>query len=299
MGRGSRHRHDAGCDGRDGQGGIGGFLRSLLAGIPWSEGAEREDTSSFKVPRGGLLRVQNSNGRTRILGETRDDVLVTACKRARAESSEAAQQLMDEIRLHESANGGVLELEVVIPRRWNRHGSANLEIRVPRDLRVEVVASNGRVCCEGLRAAVKTRSSNGSVSVSDVVGDVEIHTSNAKIECSATCGRLVARSSNGKVELDDHRGSIDASTSNGLIHVSLDAIGREGVMLATSNGKIVLELPDEVDADVDLMVDNGVIRNDRCLDRATRETNGRVRGVLGHGGPSVRLRTSNGSICLK
>jgi hypothetical protein len=299
MGRGSRHRHDTACNGDDASGGIGGFLRSLLAGIPWSESAERQDTISFKVPRGGLLRVQNSNGRTRIVGEARDDVLVTACKRARAESSEAAQRLIDEIRLHESVAAGVLDLEVVIPRRWNRHGSANLEIRVPRELRVEVVASNGRICCEGLRAAVKTRSSNGSVSVTDVVGDIEIHTSNAKIECSGTCGRLIARSSNGKVELDDHRGSIDASTSNGLIHVSLDAVGREGVTLATSNGKIVLELPDDVDADVDLMVDNGVIRNDRCLDRATRETNGRVRGVLGRGGPSVRLRTSNGSICLK
>ncbi|HVP31573.1 MAG TPA: DUF4097 family beta strand repeat-containing protein [Myxococcota bacterium] len=280
-------------------GGIGGFLRSLLAGIPWSESAERTDVSSVKAPPGGTLRIHNSNGKTRVLGEERDDVSVTACKRARAESGEAAHGLLDEIRVLESGTPGVLELEVVIPRKWNRHGSANLDVRVPKGLRVEVVASNGKVCLAGLRGSVKAKSSNGSVTVSDVVGDVEVTTSNAKVECHDTCGRLVARSSNGKIEVEDHRGSIDASTSNGLIQASVEEVGRDGVLLATSNGRIVLVLPHVVDADVDLHVDNGMIRNDRSLDRAVRETNGRVRGVLGKGGPPVKLRTSNGSICLR
>ena len=61
----------------------------------------------------------------------------------------------------------------------------------------------------------------------------------------------------------------------------------------------MLELPEEVDAEVDLHVDNGVIRNDRQLVRGTRETNGRVRGTLGRGGIPIKLRTSNGSISLR
>lgn len=279
--------------------GFGGFLRRILSGIPWSEGASREDVFEYKIPRHVSLRIQSSNGKIDVRGEDRDDVQLIAQKRTRAESQEAAQRLLDEIRIHESMSAAVLDLEVVIPRKWNRHGSVSLIVKVPRDLRVEVVASNGKVCVCGLRSALRTRSSNGSVTVCDVVGDVEIHTSNAKIDCRCTRGRLLARSSNGKVEVDDHCGSIDASTSNGLIKASLDDLGREGVLLATSNGRIVLELPDEVDAEVDLMVDNGVIRNDRALDRATRESNGRVRGVLGRGGTPVKLRTSNGSISLK
>lgn len=254
---------------------------------------------SVKAPPGSTLRIHNSNGKTRVLGEERDDVVVSACKRARAESGDAARELLDEIRVLEGGTGGVLELEVVIPRKWNRHGSVNLDVRVPKGLRVEVAASNGKVCIECLRGSVKAKSSNGSVCVSNVVGDVEVTTSNAKVECHDTCGRLVARSSNGKIEVEDHRGSIDASTSNGLIQASVEEVGREGVLLATSNGRIVLELPDAVDAEVDLQVDNGVIRNDRCLDRAVRETNGRVRGVLGKGGAPVKIRTSNGSICLR
>lgn len=291
------NRHDAACEGAPQ--GLGGFLRSLLAGIPWSESAERTDVFAVKATPGATLRIHNSNGKTRVLGEERDDVGVSACKRARAESSDAAHELLDEIRVLESGSPGALDLEVVIPRKWNRHGSVNLEVRVPKGLRVEIAASNGKVCIESLRGSVKAKSSNGSVCVSNVVGDVEVVTSNAKVACHDTCGRLVARSSNGKIEVEDHRGSIDASTSNGLIQASIEEVGREGVLLATSNGRIVLELPDAVDVEVDLQVDNGVIRNDRCLDRAVRETNGRVRGVLGKGGAPVKIRTSNGSICLR
>ncbi|CAG0978702.1 hypothetical protein MYXO_01725 [Myxococcaceae bacterium] len=291
------HHHSSACEG--GRGGFGGFLRTLLAGIPWSERVEGIETLHYGAPGCCVIRVHNSNGKTCVRGEDRDDIEVLVSKSARAESSEAASQLLDDIRVVDSEISGVLSLEVEIPRKWNRHGSVNLEIQVPRKLRVEVTASNGKVHIAGLRSSLKARSSNGSVSVCDVVGDVDVLTSNAKVECNETCGRLVARSSNGKIELDGHRGSVDASTSNGLISASVDEVSREGILLATSNGRIVLDLPEAVDADVDLQVDNGVIRNDRELGGGTRETNGRVRGMLGRGGAPIRLRTSNGSIALR
>ena len=143
--------------------GLGAFIRSLLAGIPWSERAERIDGTSYKAPRGGAVRILNANGKTFVVGEERDDILVRACKRARAESSDAATQLLNAIRVVDTENTSGLELEVEAPRKWNRHGSANLEVRLPRSLRVEVVASNGKISIDGVRSAVRARSSNGSV----------------------------------------------------------------------------------------------------------------------------------------
>jgi hypothetical protein len=267
----------------NGEGSFGNLLRSLLAGVPWSERAEREEVLQISRAASKAFRLHNANGRTRVIGEDREDIQVHAAKTARAESSEAARTLLDNIRLIHGISGDVLELEVEVPRRWNRRGHVN----------------NGRVGIEHLCGAVRARSSNGSVDITDVVGDIEIHTSNAKVCCSSTCGRLVARSSNGKIELLEHRGSIDASTSNGLIHACMDEIGDNGVRLATSNGRIVLELPEEVNAELDVRVDNGVIRNDRPLRRADRDSNGRLRGRLGRGGAPIKLRTSNGSVCLR
>ncbi len=278
--------------------GLKGLLRSLLPGIPWAERAETRETQQLATPKGHVFRVHNSNGVTRISGEDREDIEVTAHKTARAESSEAAERLLEEIRLVFHDTGDRLDLEVEVPRKWNRRGTANLCIKLPREMEVWVAAVNGRVDVEGIRGLVHARSTNGSAKVSNVIGDVEIATTNAKVSCSCICGKLVARSSNGKIEIDQHRGSVDASTSNGLIHASLDDIGAEGVQLATSNGRIVLDLPEHVDADVDIRVDNGVIRNDRELCHKGRETNGRVAGRLGLGGKLIKLRTSNGSISV-
>lgn len=278
--------------------GLKGLLRSLLPGIPWAERAESRETQQLAAPKGRVIRVNNSNGLTRITGEDRADIEVAAHKIARAESSDAAERLLEEIRLVFHDTGDSLDLEVEVPRKWNRRGTANLCIKLPRGMEVWVAAVNGRVDVEGIRGLVHARSTNGSAKVSDVIGDVEIGTTNAKVSCSCIRGKLMARSSNGKIEIDQHRGSVDASTSNGLIHASLEEIGAEGVQLATSNGRIVLDLPEHVDADVDIRVDNGVIRNDRELCHKGRETNGRVAGRLGLGGKLIKLRTSNGSISM-
>jgi len=281
------------------QGGFGSFLRSLMAGVPWSERAEREQEMQLPSPKNGVFRVHNANGRTRVVGEDRSDITVVACRHARAESDEAAQALLDDIKIFHGEGEGALELEVDVPRKWNRRGYVNLELRVPRGLSTEIVASNGRLVIENLRGSVRARSSNGSVDITDVVGDIEVATSNAKVCSSCTCGHLVVRSSNGKIELDEHRGSVDASTSNGLIRCELDEMGAGGVQLATSNGRIVLELPEELDAELDVRVDNGVIRNERKLCKAVRERSGQLRGRLGRGGALIKLRTSNGSVCLR
>jgi len=278
--------------------GLKGLLRSLLPGIPWAERAETKETQRFKPPQGAVFRVHNSNGMTRITGEDREDIEVTVHKTARAESAEAAEALLGDIRLVVQDTGDRLDLEVEIPRRWNRRGTANLCIKLPRRMEVWVAAANGRVDVEGIRGLVHARSTNGSAKVSDVIGDVEVATTNAKVSCSCIRGKLLARSSNGKIEIAGHRGSVDASTSNGLIRATLEDLGQDGVLLCTSNGRIVLDLPEDVDADVDMRVDNGIIRNDRKLCQKGRETGGRVAGRLGQGGKQIKLRTSNGSISL-
>jgi hypothetical protein len=290
-------RSERGGERRD-MGGLGGFLRSLLSGIPWSDRADREEELILAAPITGKLRIFNANGRTRVIGEDRTDLAVRACKTARAESEAAAQRLLEDMRVVARQIGDGLELEVEIPRRWNRHGQVHLEVRMPRQLAVSVKSSNGKLCLEGVRGALKARSSNGSIHVANVVGDIDVQTSNAKVACECTCGRLMARSSNGKIEVAEHRGSLDASTSNGVIHARLCEVGSEGVSLETSNGRILLELPEQVDAEVDMRVDNGLIRNERDLGNED-QANGRVRGRLGHGGSPIRLRTSNGSISLR
>jgi DUF4097 and DUF4098 domain-containing protein YvlB len=291
---------DQGHNWADAARGFGAFLRSLLHGIPWSESVRAECTLKLSPPKMPHMTIHNANGRTRVIGQERDNIEIFVEKRARGATVEVANELLDEIEVLCDELTGGLEVEVNAPSSWKRHGSANLLVHVPRDLGVAVIAANGRVGMEGLRSSAHARSSNGPVTISDIIGDVEVFTSNAKVSCSVTCGRLKARSSNSKILVEQHSGSLDASTSNGVIHAVLSEIGSGGVVLATSNGRIVLELPEDVDGDVDVRVENGVIRNSLNIEHAAPDKRtGRLKGRLGRGGIPIKLRTSNGTISLR
>ncbi|MCH2186805.1 DUF4097 family beta strand repeat-containing protein [Myxococcota bacterium] len=280
--------------------GVGRFLRSLLSGIPWSEKETRDFEKALDSPLAGRVEITNANGRTRVIGEDRKNVLVRGQKQARAESASAAQRLIETIDVVavETASG-VLVFECEIPRSWNRHGSIDLEVRVPQDTEVDVTCSNGKVCLEGLRHGVRARSSNGSIRLEDIMGPIELITANAKICCANTVGQLVARSSNGKIDIEGHRGALNAETSNGLIRAQIVELNDSGLKLSTSNGRIILELPEQPHADLDIRVDNGVIRNELGAPESMREKNGRLKGQLGRGGCPIKLRTSNGAISLR
>ena len=97
------------------EGGFGRFVRSLLAGVPWAEHAEREDVLVLPRPRSGVFRIHNANGRTRLVGEERSDIEVVAERNTRAESSEAARALLDAIRVLHEETDEALSLEVDVP----------------------------------------------------------------------------------------------------------------------------------------------------------------------------------------
>ena len=279
--------------------GFGGLLRSLFSKMQWGERATHEEKFVVPCPAGRAISVYNANGKTRVIGEDRDDIEIRIHKSVRADLPALAEKLLDSIRLQNSDSTDVLEIEVQIPRKCSRHAVAHIELLVPRDTSAALSSTNGKICLEGLERAVRARSSNGSISTCGITGDIDVMTANAKVTCNNTHGHLRARSSNGKIEVEAHHGSVDASTSNGIIRVSIDELGEQGVSLTTSNGRIVLDLPDEPDVDVDMRVENGHIRNDFELIDQTRDIDGRVRGRVGKGGCPIRLRTSNGTISLR
>lgn len=279
--------------------GFGGLLRSFFSKIPWHESASRDESMRVPAPAGGAISIYNANGKTRVVGEEREDIEIRIHKSVSADCPELAERLLDSIHLQNGKSGDILEIEVQIPRKCSRRAVAHLEVRVPRATKVASSSTNGKICLEGLERSIRARSSNGSIAICEVIGDIDVTTANAKVACRCTQGRLHARSSNGKIEVGGHTGSIDASTSNGVIKATVDALGEAGIQLSTSNGRIVLELPDDSNADVDMLVENGHIRNDLDLEESAPSVDGRVRGRIGKGGTPIRLRTSNGTISLR
>ena len=94
-------------------------------------------------------------------------------------------------------------------------------------------------------------------------------------------------------------GSAEASTVNGSIDAAMERYDIvTGLSFSTVNGSISLDLPDDVDADVNARWVNGRLETDLPLELMGRVSRRSARGVLGDGGPELNLRTVNGSIHL-
>jgi hypothetical protein len=122
---------------------------------------------------------------------------------------------------------------------------------------------------------------------STVNGDVEVH------DLASDVG---AKSVNGDIEIST-TGFAEASTVNGSIDAAMERYNIEaGLSFSTVNGSISLDLPDDVNADLNAKWVNGRLEADlpfRLIGRASRHS---AKGVLGEGGPELNLKTVNGSI---
>ncbi|HUF73206.1 MAG TPA: DUF4097 family beta strand repeat-containing protein [Gammaproteobacteria bacterium] len=129
---------------------------------------------------------------------------------------------------------------------------------------------------------------------------------------------LWIESVNGRISVADMRGNLDAETVNGgisLVNVSTSARGRtvnggisaefaDGTFdgeifdVRTTNGGIVMRIPEDFSARLDVETVNGGVSSDFPVTREGRR-NREVSATLGNGGPLIRARTVNGGVQIR
>jgi hypothetical protein len=126
--------------------------------------------------------------------------------------------------------------------------------------------------------AFKGSTVNGDVGVHDLGSDVDARSVNGDIQISTT-------------------GFAEATTVNGSIDAAMERYNIEaGLSFSTVNGSISLDLPDDVNADLDAAWVNGRLYADLPFELIGRVSRRSAKGVLGDGGPELNLKTVNGSI---
>jgi DUF4097 and DUF4098 domain-containing protein YvlB len=107
----------------------------------------------------------------------------------------------------------------------------------------------------------------------------------------------VLRTSNGAIRADDLKGSVEASTSNGSIEIGVSDDQPAEMRVSTTNGSITVRLPASANARIDASTSNSSITTEFDV-RSSRMSKTHLDGVIGSGGPTLDLSTSNGSIRL-
>lgn len=226
---------------------------------------------------GKSLEVKGVSGDVRAFHATDGPAVVEAMKRARRSDPGAVH-----IEVVEHADG--VTICAVYPTRADEKpnvrkpgGEGRLRAK-DDDTRVDFTVRLPR----GVRFVGRTV--NGGVEATGLQSDAEAHTVNGDIELRTS-------------------GEATAQTVNGSIRAGLGRVDSEHLSFKTVNGGITVALPDGVTLDVEAETVNGYFSSElpitiRGGNAGLRWGPRRIRGTIGGGGPSLELKTVNGTIRL-
>ena len=212
---------------------------------------------TYPLPAGGSFELQNVNGPVVVSGWERNEVEVYAKKTTRGDRSE-----LEGVSIEVNARQDSVSVQTRYARGDAVEVFVEYHIRVPQGVQLRHVSAV-----------------NGSIKVFGVNTTGEVRTVNGNVEVLDTTGRLSVRTTNGNVRVELRQ--LDAGNP---------------LWVETVNGSVVVALPPNVGAELDVRSLNGDFRSELPVtlegSLGAREFHGR----LGSGGSAVRIRTVNGGI---
>jgi DUF4097 and DUF4098 domain-containing protein YvlB len=211
----------------------------------------------------------------------------------------------EDIRVRDSQNGNRIEIEARLPSmHWSWGGSSRsvrIELTVPRNANLDLHSADGHIHASGVNGEIKIESGDGHLEASDLKGRIRLHTSDGHIEAYGLDGSVDASTQDGRVRIRGRFDDLRLQTGDGSVTAEvLPGSKMNGNWsIATSDGSISVRLPEGFAADIDAHTGDGSIS---CqLPMLVSGVLGRkdLRGKLGGGGPTLQIRTGDGSIRLE
>jgi DUF4097 and DUF4098 domain-containing protein YvlB len=257
------------------------------------------DEKRFPVSGRPDLRLSTFDGSVEIRAWDRPEVLVVIEKRA-GDKEEAAAI---EVRAEQNGDRVVVDVKAShLTNRWHGSRSANLIVSIPA--RSDVQASSG----------------DGSLSIARIAGTLDLRSGDGSIHGSGLAGDLRVHTGDGSIDLDDVTGGVDIDTGDGSILVAgqltrvraRSGDGRIAIRAAsgsttagdwdinTGDGSITIDVPGTFGGELDARTgDGGIHLRNVALSSVSGELDRhQVRGRLGPGGQTLRVRTGDGSITI-
>lgn len=219
----------------------------------------REQTLALS---GGAISIDGrQNGGVNVKGWDQNQVLIRARVQTGAPTQDEAIALGRQIRIETS---GAKIFASGPESRRNYHWDVSYEVFVPR------------------RADLSLETKNGGIAIADV---------NGRIDFSAL---------NGGVVLKRVGGAVRGSTTNGglVIELSGDRWDGENLDVSTTNGGIIMSVPENYSAHLQTGTVNGSVSVDFPVTVQGRITK-QIALDLGSGGAPVKAFTTNGGVHLK
>ena len=188
------------------------------------------------------------------------------------------------VQVSEHQNGNRVEIYIKVPPTHFSFGerSIRLEVRVPRELTGDIHTGDGSIRLDGLHGSIRADTGDGSIQGHDLDGSVDAHSGDGSLHLNGRFDNVQLRTQDGSVELRARPGSRMGSDWR----------------VQTGDGSVQISLPSDLSADLELHTGDGHIRSDVPLTVTDLRSEHDVRGKLNGGGPSLTVRTGDGSITV-
>jgi DUF4097 and DUF4098 domain-containing protein YvlB len=255
-----------------------------------------QEERSFRVS--GIPRVLAStfDGTVRVESWDKAEVLCQAEKRGRSQGD------LDRIEIIASQTGSEIRFEAKLTSRvnWNLHARADLTIHVPRESILTARTGDGSIEAHGLSGEIALHTGDGNVTASNLSGSLIVQTGDGSVDLTDVRGRLQAQTGDGKMHLRGRFTELDARTGDGSMEVIVEPGSQMNApwSLKTGDGSIMLALPADFAADLDVHTSDGSISTELPVTISGKLGN-TLRGQLNQGGRLLTVQTGDGSITLR
>lgn len=270
------------------------------------QGVVVREEKRFNVTGDLDLDLATFDGAIRVRSWDRNEVLVEIEKRA--ESQPEAEAL--EVRTTQEGNR--IRIDARSPR-VEREGihignftepSVSLIVSVPQKLSLRAETGDGSIAVERLSGRIELRSGDGSVRAEEIAGSLTVNTGDGSVSLVNASGRAVLDTGDGSIDARGRFDGLQVSTGDGSVSVEADegSVMSEDWNVTTGDGSIAFRVPPGFNAEVDADSGDGTVRAEGATGltttRSEDEDHESMRGRLGTGGRTVRLRSGDGSIRL-
>jgi hypothetical protein len=233
----------------------------------------------------------------------------------------AAIKIGGKLHIDSQQNGNEVELSVRVSRQLTfllNTKRLSTEVRMPKNANLQLETSDGRVELSNLNGNIVVHTSDGRVNASRLSGMIDIRSKDGDIIADTLIGEFKLESGNGKVNGRGLDGKCEVFTNDGSIHVagrfdSLDIQSANGAVtaraepgskissswnIATKDGSVTVEVPKDLRANLNARTEDGHISLGIPISADGDLGKQAVHGSINGGGPTLFIRTGDGSIRL-
>src|SRR5882672_7912249 len=265
--------------------------------------SQRQTDTTFAVPAGASLSVNNFGGGITIHGWSENRVKVHAeqGRRGRVEVSLVGNTVVIKASSREGAPS-VIDFDITVPQAMGltlsgTYADINVD-GMQGSISAETV--NGEVNVRGGKGNITLHSIQGSVTLADASGRIEVNSVNENIELTNVSGEIKVETTNGEIMLTGiESASVDAGTINGDVLYQGTVTDGGSYSFGSHNGDITVSIPERSNVTITAATANGDI--DASFPLPMTSTTGKHRKTfkIGSGSARMELESFQGDINMR